>query len=231
MVETEAVADIEHGIQELLKTVREDDEPRPEPIDERNIPHWDLDAEIEHLVNKTIPELWRDLGIPDGKMPQMAKWRDPDLEWTTWNGGTENCPEDRKQPAELRWHQLAGLKKMAESLMAGQGFVNFDDVGLGKTLQTIALIMYRINQLAAQDTGGPFLGSFGKWLPCVACSRMTRSERVPSGRPTLTASSVAQIRCERVCAGDPLRADACVTLTLSGRVWAPAQSECAQETR
>ncbi|EKM49461.1 uncharacterized protein PHACADRAFT_106852 [Phanerochaete carnosa HHB-10118-sp] len=163
MVQEHAITDVENNIKDLLESYQKDPEHERIPgIRERELKEWDLDAEIEDLVSKSEVELWRELGIPNGAMPQMARWRDPLLEFTTWGDGEKYCAPERRIQASLKWHQIVGVRKMAESMFDNRksGFLNLDEVGLGKTLQVISLLAYRINVLAAKEMTGKYLGVF-----------------------------------------------------------------------
>lgn len=103
---------------------------------------------VEHLQTKTEDELYNLLGFKDNRIPFLVLETDaePDVVLNSPIDIDEH-PEDAappaqdvaKEPFSLRWHQLVGLTKMVESALTSSPILLMDDVGIGKTLQVIAL--------------------------------------------------------------------------------------------
>ncbi|EKM49018.1 uncharacterized protein PHACADRAFT_202111, partial [Phanerochaete carnosa HHB-10118-sp] len=160
MMSQEAVDDIENEINDALDHYKKDGEDLPFAEGDRAIlADWNLDAELKHLTHKNPTELWQYLGIMDEKLVPLSDWRDPYLLYTTWTNHLE-CPEERKLPCNLKWHQLVGLCRLVEAVFDNKSLLVMDEVGVGKTLQVIALIAYRIMSLQSIEKNGEHLGVF-----------------------------------------------------------------------
>ncbi|EKM49396.1 uncharacterized protein PHACADRAFT_201655 [Phanerochaete carnosa HHB-10118-sp] len=165
VVDTSAFLGIESAINETLERYRQgDSNTQFLPAERSIIPDWNLDDELKHLTVKNTQQLWTDLGIKDEKLVPLAEWRDPYLQFNSWQNPDE-CPEERRIPSNLKWHQVVGLHRFAESMFTGTSVLNMDEVGVGKTLQVIALIAYRIMSIQALDHGGEYLGRFKNLKP------------------------------------------------------------------
>lgn len=129
---------------------------------------WDLDREVEDLKDKNPDELWQLLGIdsPSGqekRIPGMAAVHDPGKQHTLWTQeGREFLATVQEQPRNLHWHQQVGLLKMAKWLVDGNRGICLDEVGVGKTLQVIALAAYRRVLIESEKTRHGGLGIFSE---------------------------------------------------------------------
>lgn len=65
-------------------------------------------------------------------------------------------------PLALRWHQYIGVLAMLNRCFAGEPIMLFDEVGVGKTIQVIALICLLIHFHECFKERGSFPGGFGK---------------------------------------------------------------------
>lgn len=163
MMESEAVADIEAEISEALERYRGNFDDVPLFSGEKPvIPDWNLDDELKHLTDKSTDDLWRLLGISDNKLVPLADWRDPLLQFSQWLKDDDICPQERKEECNLRWHQLVGLNRLAEAVFSKSCVLNMDEVGVGKTLQIIGLLAYRIMNIEELKQSGRYMGKFSE---------------------------------------------------------------------
>ncbi|KAJ7439269.1 hypothetical protein B0H11DRAFT_1752130 [Mycena galericulata] len=93
-------------------------------------PVWEEGTEeYSHL---SVDQLWILLGFPDKAIPFFNTKLDPTALHNPWTTGIRNLTP--------RWHQLVGLYKMMNLAFIAEPVVLMDEVGLGKTLQIIALV-------------------------------------------------------------------------------------------
>ncbi|GJE99781.1 hypothetical protein PsYK624_160520 [Phanerochaete sordida] len=124
--------------------------------------NWNLDDELGHLNGRSRKDIYISLGIPNEHLPTLTTWRDQYRCHDTWTEQEDPAPEDHKVPAELKWHQVVGLRRMAEAMMAHKSLLVLDEVGVGKTLQVLALIAYRILCFRSVEVHNKLCGDFAK---------------------------------------------------------------------
>ncbi|KAA1479709.1 hypothetical protein DENSPDRAFT_749755, partial [Dentipellis sp. KUC8613] len=104
----------------------------------------DWEDGVDEYKNMTEDELWEALGLAEKKqLPFFNAKLDPlgvRHPWDEDQNGAEWI-EKNGEAFTPRWHQLVGILKMLENAFAGRPILQMDDVGLGKTLQTIGTIM------------------------------------------------------------------------------------------
>ncbi|KIP01486.1 hypothetical protein PHLGIDRAFT_45582, partial [Phlebiopsis gigantea 11061_1 CR5-6] len=119
-------------------------------------------------------QLWEALGLGETKrIVGMAKYRDPELEYTSWNT-TEGepwwedsaIPESRKVPLEPNYHQLVGVIKCLGWMTTKRGGLIADEVGVGKTGQVIMSLLMYFQLLQAQQLNVSFPPQLG--IPATA---------------------------------------------------------------
>jgi len=106
----------------------------------------DWEEGVEHLRSKTEDELYEMLGFKEKKIPFFVSEIDKDTDIGAQARENEDDAEDdesavqvQKQPFALKWHQLVGVTKMIQRALTSQPVLLMDDVGLGKTVQVLAL--------------------------------------------------------------------------------------------
>ncbi|KAJ7934060.1 P-loop containing nucleoside triphosphate hydrolase protein [Mycena leptocephala] len=104
-------------------------------------PAWEEGTEeYSHL---SVDQLWVLLGLPDKAIPFFNTKLDPTGLHNPWTEeGNAFFEDDRNSKINLtpRWHQLVGLYEMMNMAFIAEPVVLMDEVGLGKTLQIIALV-------------------------------------------------------------------------------------------
>ncbi|KAJ7488758.1 hypothetical protein B0H11DRAFT_1720317 [Mycena galericulata] len=104
-------------------------------------PAWEEGTEeYSHL---SVDQLWVLIGLPDKAIPFFNTKLDPTGLHNPWTDeGNAFFEDDRNSKINLtpRWHQLVGLYKMMNMAFIAEPVVLMDEVGLGKTLQSIALV-------------------------------------------------------------------------------------------
>ncbi|KAJ7841826.1 hypothetical protein B0H14DRAFT_3140118 [Mycena olivaceomarginata] len=104
-------------------------------------PAWEEGTEeYSHL---SVDQLWVLLGLPEQAIPFFNTKLDPTGLHNPWTDeGNAFFEDDRNSKINLtpRWHQLVGLYKMMNMAFIAEPVVLMDEVGFGKTLQTIALV-------------------------------------------------------------------------------------------
>ncbi|GJE96699.1 DEAD/DEAH box helicase [Phanerochaete sordida] len=159
MTDTRQLDDARQALDAALEEPIDDDNYNPIE-DGKPMDSWNLDAEVGHISCRSKPEIYVSLGIPTERLPCFSGWRDPDRCHDTWTEAEDPAPADHKVPAELKWHQVVGLRRLAEAMMARKSLLVLDEVGVGKTLQVLALIAYRILCLRSLEKHGRLPGSF-----------------------------------------------------------------------
>jgi hypothetical protein len=126
---------------------------------------------VEEFNSMSADELWEYLGLPDKIIPFFNPRLDPDSVLDPWtaDGRVWFASEENGTPLALRLYQLVGVAKMLLNAFLGMPVLLMDAVGLGKTIQLIAVIAiltyYREYYLVHGRFPGAFGGSFVS-LPC-----------------------------------------------------------------
>jgi SNF2 family DNA or RNA helicase len=109
-----------------------------EPVEFDILPAVDVDWSegVEELRPKTPEELYRMLGLERHSIPFFRE-KISKLDLSGEHRETESATAT--EGFALRWHQLVGLVKMTERALTSQPVLLMDDVGLGKTVQVLAL--------------------------------------------------------------------------------------------
>lgn len=144
---------------------------------------WNLDAALVPYSGMTMSELWDILGLGVNQRiigmerflhtpGLLTSWGLPDgVRW--WHDPT--IPDDKKRELHPRHHQLVGVIKCLQWILAGQGGLIADDVGVGKTGQIIMTVLMYFQLLQIQATPGAIPP------PALGMSPLHRSCTCPSG--------------------------------------------------
>ncbi|KDQ50051.1 hypothetical protein JAAARDRAFT_84325, partial [Jaapia argillacea MUCL 33604] len=99
------------------------------------------DGVDEELKKKTIPELWSMLGLLEMEgIPGFNRFIDPSGRNPKTDKAWFDCAsQEQLEPLQLRWHQLIGLITLLGRVFDGKPLLLMDDVGIGKTIQIVAL--------------------------------------------------------------------------------------------
>ena len=123
---------------------------------------------VEHLQTKTEDELYEMLGFEDKKIPFLASEIDIEPDVAPDAASNEDADDiapvtqaAEKQPMALKWHQLVGVVKMVERALTSNPILLMDDVGLGKTLQVIALFAVMAYYRQFHAKAGKYPGLWG----------------------------------------------------------------------
>lgn len=144
------------------------------PVDTLNL--GSIGGDTPALLMKPAGALYAEMGLPATGIPGLAKWRDRDRQISGW----DNTPEsrqffdetvqlDNREPLKPSWHQVVGVRMASETIASGLPFFLFDGVGLGKTLQSVGVMLLRRHLLDLQRQGKALPPAYGTFmLPCVA---------------------------------------------------------------
>jgi SNF2 family DNA or RNA helicase len=118
---------------------------------------------VEDLRDLTEEQLWTILGIPDRKIPLFNDTVDPQGVHDPWTEeGRVWLDSGNGEPLLLRQYQLVGVVKMVQNAFAGMPVLLMDAVGLGKTIQVIAVIAILNWYREYHDKHSRFPGTFGE---------------------------------------------------------------------
>lgn len=131
------------------------------PVEFELSPETEIDWSegVEHLRAKTPEDLYKMLGLEKHTIPFFRE------EIETEPAGEEGELESTAtatEGLELRWHQLVGLTKMVERAMKSEPVLLMDDVGLGKTIQVLALFAMLAYYRSIYAATGKYPGIWGK---------------------------------------------------------------------
>jgi hypothetical protein len=158
------VHDLRITMLEYLSIFEDDPEPMDQPLDfSAKIP-MDWREGVEDLKGFTTDELWQKLGLPDKAIPFFNTTSDPfgthdpwvDLDWFS--------NPSHVSPFGPRWHQLQGILRMVERAFEGKPVLLMDEVGLGKTLQVVAVIAILAFYREHFGKYSRFPGIFGEFM-------------------------------------------------------------------
>lgn len=162
----EDVRSLQAYITELLETCSPDAEDEEAPsFDFDALPPIDWEEGVETWKKNTEADLWTFLGLSAArKIPLFNEFADPDSNLDPWDSRHAGLFKTGEGliPLRPRWHQLVGVMKMLSDMFEGKTVLLMDEVGLGKTLQAVALICmveFFRNYYKAHHT---FPGEFGK---------------------------------------------------------------------
>ncbi|KAG2738555.1 hypothetical protein P692DRAFT_201730973 [Suillus brevipes Sb2] len=125
---------------------------------------WDFEWSegVEEFQNMSEEDLWTILGIPEQRLPFFNALQDPYGNHDPWTDKGEEWLKGSGEPLLLRWHQLVGVAKMVQNAFSGTPILLMDEVGLGKTIQIIALIAILAFYREYYATHNCFPGKIGK---------------------------------------------------------------------
>ena len=131
----------------------------------------------EEFAQFTEEQLCQKLGIDPKtkKIPGFNEREDPDGLHDPWKEPEWfKANKDSTTELTIRWHQLIGIYKLLLNVFDKKPILLMDEVGLGKTIQTIGVLSllnyYRIHY----ETHKVFPGDFGKF-PIPSHPRMAHS--------------------------------------------------------
>lgn len=101
-------------------------------------PEMDWSEGVEHLRSKTEDDMYKMLGLGSRIIP-LFRQKLPVEGDVAGNLVEMESNAAVEENFRLRWHQLVGLTRMLERSMSSEPVLLMDDVGLGKTVQVIAL--------------------------------------------------------------------------------------------
>ena len=100
---------------------------------------------VEHLASVPTSDLFRQLGVPDDHIPLFNQQMDANEIQDPWSKNWSECLNDRSRcmPLQLQRHQLEAVHKMVSDMVEGKGTLVMDGVGVGKTIEALALVALR----------------------------------------------------------------------------------------
>lgn len=143
----------------------EQDEARDRLYTDFLLANWDLDQELHPYQDFTKAQLWEALGLKNTqRIPGLSPYYDDGCEYNSWatyrSAEGTNIPwwqdpalKDRVKDLQPRAHQLVGVIKMLKWMVNKEGGLIADEVGVGKTPQTIIALVMRMAIIDAQKAG------------------------------------------------------------------------------
>ncbi|KAG2045712.1 hypothetical protein BDR06DRAFT_1015378 [Suillus hirtellus] len=136
---TEAeVKELEALIHATLDTATPGDEVH---IDfEETITLTDWRSGVEEYAGCSVDDLWQQLGVQ--QLPFFQTCTDPDGMISPWTEEGQAWLDDTVNGVTLapRWHQLVGILRMVDRALMGEPVMLMDGVGIGKTMQAVAVV-------------------------------------------------------------------------------------------
>jgi SNF2 family DNA or RNA helicase len=117
---------------------------------------------VEHLKKKTPEELYQMLGLEKASIPFFKEKSVGAEQEVSGELGEVETSATTTEGFSLRWHQLAGLVRMLERARTSQPVLLMDDVGLGKTVQVLALFAMLAYYRVHYKTQGRYPGLWGE---------------------------------------------------------------------
>lgn len=150
-----------------------DEEPDPFEFEPRQAPVVEWGSGVEEYQSMSTDGLWERLGVPGKTIPFFNPSIDIETNKDPWLAENKQFfKSSGVQPLTMRWHQLVGLLKMVERTFEGKPVVLMDEVGMGKTMQVVALMcvleFYRIHY----SEHGTFPGAFREFDSSLQLSTM-----------------------------------------------------------
>jgi hypothetical protein len=159
---TANVRDLRLLMQEYLSQF-EDIEPEDMPeLDFTDRTPVDWQEGVEDLKEKSIDVLWNDLGILDQVLPFFNSYSDPDGIRNPWEHEELFRTPANVVPFSPRWHQLIGILRLVQRAFEGEPMLLMDEVGIGKSLQVIAVPVVLAYFREFYDKHSRFPGAFGE---------------------------------------------------------------------
>lgn len=135
------------------------------PNAEFDPPLEDWETGVEHLAGRSTSQLYEDFGLADLRIPTFNHFYDAVGEHDPWN--TEDVewyktPSPNRRSYDLRYHQLCCVDTTMRASLRGESMLLLDAVGLGKTVEAIALIAMRAYFYRVYEDTGKFPGKYGE---------------------------------------------------------------------
>ena len=119
---------------------------------------------VEHLHGKTPGDLYRYMGLKEQTIPYFRKKIHSESESKLSNKlGELETSTMSTEGFTLKWHQLVGVFRMLERGKASEPILLMDDVGLGKTVQVLALFAMLAYYREYFEKYQEYPGSWGKF--------------------------------------------------------------------
>ena len=132
---------------------------------------FDIEADLAVYKTMSLQQLLDEIVGKPGvrKIPGMNEWEDRTGAFTPWDENPEAksffaSPSPHKKRIQLSWHQAVGVHKLLRHMLKNEGILLADAVGVGKTLQAIALVIARSWFIKFHALHHRYPGSFGKFL-------------------------------------------------------------------
>lgn len=140
----ERVVQLWTALVEAVRAMTPDGDEDMPPLDfsDENIPiEWEEGT--EDLNGRSMEELWQDLGLSEQRLPFFNIKQDPTGVRDPWNAVDQEWYAIPTNGVLFgpHWHQLVGILRMLERFFKGDSTLLMDEVGLGKTIQVVGLIV------------------------------------------------------------------------------------------
>jgi hypothetical protein len=165
LASTEQVRQLQTMLISQIDMLAPDAEIEPAPfLDFEDVDEMSWTEGVEELQHISVDDLWARLGFKNRQLPFFNARQDPfglhdpwdpeDKEWFENENNTESF--------KPRWHQLVGIYRMVQRAFAGEPILLMDEVGLGKTLQVVGLIVVLEWYREYYEQHKVFPGEFGE---------------------------------------------------------------------
>lgn len=127
--------------------------------------NWEWKEGVEDLQHLEEDQIWDMLGLTrERAIPYFNVMVDPENTRDSWDPANAAFFANSANLKELRlqWHQLIGVLKMLLLAFDGDPTLMMDDVGLGKTIQAVALICMLAYFRRFYAEHGHFPGAFSE---------------------------------------------------------------------
>ncbi|OSX55772.1 hypothetical protein POSPLADRAFT_1163264 [Postia placenta MAD-698-R-SB12] len=150
------------SVRAQIMAIINEEQPEVVALDFESLPEGTWKEGTEEYATLTLDKAWEHLGLGSIKrIPGFAEKLDLNDTYDPWSiEGLEVLRSEEAVPLELKWHQVIGVIKLVDNLLAGKPVLLMDEVGIGKTMQAVAFCLYYDYMRQYFDEHGHFPG---KW--------------------------------------------------------------------
>jgi SNF2 family DNA or RNA helicase len=131
-------------------------------------PNEEWSEGVEHLQEKTPAELYKMLGLERHAIPFFRSGQVTERD-ASQELGEQETSATTTEGHSLQWHQLVGVVKMLDRAKKSEPVLLMDDVGLGKTVQVIALFSMLAYYRTYFKLNGRYPGLWGESRAFIVC--------------------------------------------------------------
>ncbi|EED77098.1 predicted protein, partial [Postia placenta Mad-698-R] len=131
------------SVRAQIMAIINEEQPEVIALDFESLPEGTWKEGTEEYATLTLDKAWEHLGLGSIKrIPGFAEKLDLNDTYDPWSiEGLEVLRSEEAVPLELKWHQVIGVIKLVDNLLAGKPVLLMDEVGIGKTMQAVAFCL------------------------------------------------------------------------------------------